>query len=50
MGLLSVNVAALTVVCIYYMWRVYRFTMEQRERILRDRVTYMLWTMAHRRK
>ena len=49
MNFLAVNIAALTVVCIYYMWRVYRFTLQQRERVLRERVAYLLWTMAHRK-
>jgi hypothetical protein len=50
MDLLTVNVVALTVVCIYYMWRVYRFTLQQRERVLRERVAYLLWTTANRPK
>jgi len=50
MNFLAVNVTVLTVVCIYYMWRVYRFTLQQRERVLRERVTYLLWTMVHRNR
>jgi hypothetical protein len=50
MDYLAVCIISLTVVCIYLLWRVYRFTMQQRERVLRDRVTYLLWTMANRPK
>jgi hypothetical protein len=50
MNVLTINVASLTVVCIYYMWRVYQFTEQQRERVLRDRVAYMLWTVVSRRR
>jgi hypothetical protein len=48
MNYLVISIASLTVVCIYFLWRVYRFTQAQRERVLRDRVTYLLWTLAER--
>jgi hypothetical protein len=50
MDFLAVSIIVLTVVCIYFLWRVYRFTMQQREQVLRDRVAYMLWTTANRHK
>jgi hypothetical protein len=48
MNLLTIYIIALTVVCIYYLWRVYRFTLLHRERVLRERIAYLLWTMAQR--
>jgi hypothetical protein len=50
MDFLAISIVSLTVVCIYFLWRVYRFTQEQRERVLRERVAYLLWTMANRGK
>jgi hypothetical protein len=40
------NIAALSVACLYYTWRCYTDRQVQRERTLRERVTYMLWVMA----
>jgi hypothetical protein len=40
------NVAALTVAIIYYTWRTFDEGRRRRERTLRERVAYMLWTMA----
>lgn len=39
---------AFSVVTLYYIWHIYRQTWLQRERVLRERVTYMLWVMANR--
>jgi len=50
MDFLAISIISLTVVCIYYMWRVYHFTQQQRERVLRERIAYLLWTMANRAK
>jgi hypothetical protein len=48
MDYLTISIASLTVVCVYFSWRVYRFTQVQRERVLRGRGAYLLWTMAER--
>ena len=48
MELLCCNVAALTVAFLYYIWRAYHQARRARERVLRERVTYMLWVMANR--
>jgi hypothetical protein len=41
------NLAMVTITAIYYGWRHYNETLlKQRQRLLRERVTYMLWTMA----
>ncbi len=42
------NVAALAVVAIYYLWRVCDGAQRRRERLLRQRVAYMLWHLADR--
>ena len=42
------NIAALSVACIFYVWRSYASEIASRERTLRERVTYMLWVMANR--
>jgi hypothetical protein len=44
---ITCNLAALTVACIYYSWRSYIDKLIRRERMLRERVTYMLWVMAN---
>jgi hypothetical protein len=42
------NLAVVTITAIYYAWRHYNEALvKQRERRLRERVTYMLWTMAN---
>ena len=46
MQLICCNVAALAVALIYYIWRAYHQTRLARERMLRQRVAYMLWVMA----
>jgi len=48
MQLLCCNVAALTVALLYYMWRAYHQARLARQRLLRERVAYMLWVMAGR--
>src|SRR5262245_48502486 len=40
------HLAALTVACIYYSWRAYANALRERQRTLRERVTYMLWVAA----
>ena len=40
------SVAALAVASIYYVWKTYFQLQLQRERTLRERVTYMLWIVA----
>jgi hypothetical protein len=39
------NASALAVATLYYYWRAYRQSNEQRD--LRQRVAYMLWCMAN---
>lgn len=39
-------IAALAVAVIFYIYRGYVHVMEQRHRVLRERVAYMLWVMA----
>jgi hypothetical protein len=41
------SVAALAVASIYYVWKAYFQFQLQRERTLRERVTFMLWIVAH---
>ena len=48
MQLLFVNAAALAVAVIYYSWRTYHQVALRRRFVLRARVAYMLWVMAHR--
>ena len=40
------NMAALAVATLFYVWRAHSQTRRQRERVLRQRVAYMLWVMA----
>ena len=42
------NFAALSVACLFYLWRSHAAALARRERTLRERVTYMLWMMANR--
>ena len=46
MEMLSCNVAALAVALLYYIWRAYHHTRLARQRVLRQRVAYMLWVIA----
>jgi hypothetical protein len=41
------SVAALTVAGIYYVYRAYVLVQERKQRLLRERVAYMLWVMAN---
>ncbi len=47
MPILCWNAAALTIAVIYYTWRDTTAARRHRDRILRERVTYMLWTAAN---
>jgi hypothetical protein len=47
MPLLSVNLAALTIAVLYYAWRDHVVKPAQRRKMLRERVTYMLWCAAN---
>ena len=40
------GVATLAVAGIFYTWRTYHDVIVQKQRKLRERVTYMLWVMA----
>jgi hypothetical protein len=40
------SVSALAVAAIFYTWRAYQDTVVQKTRVLRERVTYMLWQAA----
>jgi hypothetical protein len=40
------NMAVLVVALLYYVWRAHLQAKQARERVLRERVTYMLWVMA----
>ena len=48
MPLLSCGMAAFTVAAVFYSYRAYSDVLKERERSLRERVTYMLWVAAHR--
>ena len=47
MHLLSVNVAALVIAMLYYAWRDKLIKPVLRQKMLRERVTYMLWCAAN---
>lgn len=40
------SLCALAVAVIYYSWRELQSRHDRRERVLRERVAYMLWVMA----
>ncbi len=40
------GLCALAVAVIFYGWREYQCRHDRRERVLRERVTYMLWVIA----
>jgi hypothetical protein len=42
------NVAALAVALLYLAWKNYHEVVSRRQRILRERVAYMLWVTAQR--
>jgi hypothetical protein len=46
MEIISSSLGALTVAIIYYAYRDHAHGQMQRQRNLRERVTYMLWVMA----
>ena len=46
MQLICCHVAALAVASIFYTWRAYAMDLLGRHRLLRDRVAYLLWTVA----
>jgi hypothetical protein len=48
MEMLCCNAAALTVAILYYTWRAYHQARRARDRVLRERVAYMLWVVAGR--
>jgi hypothetical protein len=39
--------SALSVALLFYGWRSYQSKNESRQKVLRERVTYMLWVMAN---
>ena len=43
-----VNAAALAVAVIFYTWRAWYEVKLRRNRLLRERVAYMLWVIANR--
>jgi hypothetical protein len=46
MQVMCVNAAALSIAVLYYLWRD-KFACAARRRVLRERVTYMLWCAAN---
>ena len=42
------NLAAVVVVALYYLWRNLDRAQRRRELLLRERVAYMLWSLAER--
>jgi hypothetical protein len=48
MELLCCNVAALAVALVYYTWRAYDQARAARQRLLHERVAYLLWVIADR--
>ncbi|MFN4261804.1 MAG: hypothetical protein ACK4RK_21190 [Gemmataceae bacterium] len=48
MQMIYCNLGALAVAVIYYAYRDYMRAQLHRERVLRERVAYMLWVMANR--
>jgi hypothetical protein len=46
MPMLYSSACALAVAVIFYGWREYRTRLDGRNRLLRERVAYMLWVMA----
>jgi hypothetical protein len=47
MSIVFCGSCALTVAVIYYVWREYNARLQDRQKVLRERVTYMLWVMAN---
>ena len=48
MELLCCNAAALAVALVYYTWRAYDQARSARQRLLHERVAYLLWVVADR--
>jgi len=48
MELLCCNAAALAVALVYYTWRAYDQARAARQRLLHERVAYLLWVIADR--
>ena len=48
MELLCCNAAALAGALVYYTWRAYDQARAARQRLLHERVAYMLWVVADR--
>ena len=48
MPIVFCGLCALAVAVIYYGWRGYNTRLLERQKILRERVTYLLWVMANR--
>ena len=48
MQALLCSVPTLAVSAIYCLWHLHGDVLRQRKRILRERVAYMLWTLANR--
>lgn len=42
------SIATLSISVIYLVWKMYRENRHHREKVVRQRVAYMLWVMAHR--
>jgi hypothetical protein len=40
--------AALAVALIFYLWKTHCFVLRRRQRVLRERIAYMLWVTADR--
>jgi hypothetical protein len=47
MNVVVYSVTALSVAVLFYGWRAYQDTINQRHKQLRERVAYMLWVMAN---
>ena len=47
MNFVVCSVAALSVASLFYCWRAHDDKRKQRDKQLRERVTYMLWVMAN---
>lgn len=47
MAAVSCGLSALTIAMLFYSWRGYNFKLAIRQRLLRERVTYMLWVVAN---
>jgi len=47
--MITCNIAVLAIAIIYLEWRDRRGTAVQRREVLRDRVAYMLWVVAHQK-